>query len=125
LGGMMRRIADPTLYEHLQALQPINQFVTISAIALGFTQLLFLFNFFWSLKNGKVAGNNPWEATTLEWTLPSPVVMHGNFPVPPVVFHGPYEYSVPGLKSDFLMQTESIETAERDGTVSHPTLASH
>jgi cytochrome c oxidase subunit 1 len=125
LGGMMRRIADPTLYDHLRALQPINQFVTISAFGLGFTQLLFLFNFFRSLSYGRKAPANPWEANTLEWTLPSPVVGHGNFPVTPVVYHGPYEFSVPGLKKDFLMQTEPIEKAERDGTVATPVLAAH
>ena len=53
LGGMMRRIADPTVYEHLRALQPINQFITISAIALGFSQIIFLYNFFRSLRHGQ------------------------------------------------------------------------
>lgn len=105
LGGMMRRIADPTVYEHLRALQPINQFITISAIALGFSQIIFLYNFFRSLRRGQPAGQNPWEATTLEWTVGSPPG-HGNFAVTPTVYRGAYEYSVPGHPKDFIMQTE-------------------
>ncbi|MCS7062427.1 MAG: cbb3-type cytochrome c oxidase subunit I [Methylacidiphilales bacterium] len=109
LGGMMRRIADPTLYEHLRPLQPINQFVTLSAIALGFVQFILIYNFFVSLKRGKKAPINPWNANTLEWTVPSPPP-HGNFgPTLPTVYHGPYEYSVPGALKDHIMQTEPPE----------------
>ena len=105
LGGMMRRIADPTAYEHLRSLQPINQFITLSAIGLGFSQLIFFWNFFRSLKHGQPAGKNPWQATTLEWTVDSPPG-HGNFAVTPTVYHGPYEYSLPGHSRDFVMQNE-------------------
>jgi len=105
LGGMMRRIADPTVYDHLRQLQPLNQLCTIGAMGLGLTTFVFLWNVISSLRNGKKAGNNPWNANTLEWTVASPPG-HGNFPVTPVVYHGPYEYSVPGIEKDFLMQTE-------------------
>ena len=105
LGGMMRRIADPTAYEHLRALQPINQFITLAAIALGFTQLIFIWNFFRSLRHGKPAGKNPWRATTLEWAVASPPG-HGNFDVTPTVYRGAYDYSVPGAARDFIMQNE-------------------
>ena len=105
LGGMMRRIADPTVYDHLRQLQPLNQLCTIGAMGLGLTTFVFLWNVISSLRNGKKAGNNPWNSNTLEWTVASPPG-HGNFPVTPVVYHGPYEYSVPGIEKDFLMQTE-------------------
>ncbi len=105
LGGMMRRIADPTVYDHLRQLQPLNQLCTIGAMGLGLTTFVFLWNVISSLRNGKKAPNNPWNANTLEWTVASPPG-HGNFPVTPVVHHGPYEYSVPGIERDFLMQTE-------------------
>ena len=53
-----------------------------------------------------VAPVNPWDATTLEWTVPSPPP-HDNFAGKiPVVNHGPYEYSVPGAPRDFVMQTD-------------------
>ncbi|NDF16778.1 MAG: cytochrome c oxidase subunit I, partial [Verrucomicrobia bacterium] len=108
LGGMMRRIADPTVYEHLRALQPINQFITLSAIALGFSQFVFLYNFFRSLRHGEPAGKNPWEATTLEWTVDSPPG-HGNFATTPTVYRGPYDFSVPGHGKDYIMQNEPPE----------------
>jgi cytochrome c oxidase subunit 1 len=105
LGGMMRRIADPLIYEHLRQLQPLNQISTVGAIGLGFTTFLFIWNVIISLRNGPKAPANPWHSNTLEWTVPSPPG-HGNFPRTPTVYHGPYEYSVPGLSKDFLPQTE-------------------
>ncbi len=105
LGGMMRRIADPMVYEHLRQLQPLNQLSTIGAMGLGLTTLIFLGNMIWALTKGKPAPANPWHANTLEWTVPSPPG-HGNFPKTPVVYHGPYEYSVPGIEKDYLPQTE-------------------
>ncbi|MEO6053919.1 MAG: cytochrome c oxidase subunit I, partial [Chthoniobacterales bacterium] len=62
-------------------------------------------NVVYSLIYGPKAPNNPWHSTTLEWTLPSPPV-HGNFDVIPTVYHGPYEYSVPGMEQDYLPQNE-------------------
>jgi cytochrome c oxidase subunit 1 len=112
LGGMMRRIADPTVYEHLRQLQPLNQLCTIGAIGLGFTTFVFLWNVVMSLRNGKKAPNNPWHANTLEWTVPSPPG-HGNFDKTPVVYHGPYEYSVPGIDKDYLPQTELAPESAR------------
>ena len=58
--------------------------------------------------HGKKVGDNPWNATTLEWQAPSPPP-HGNFTAPPEVFRGPYEYSVPGASSDFSMQGQANE----------------
>jgi len=55
-----------------------------------------------------VTSDNPWEATTLEWATPTPPP-HGNFLKIPEVFRGPYEYSVPGAKRDFLPQNEPQE----------------
>jgi cytochrome c oxidase subunit I len=44
VGGMMRRLYDPTVYTHLQKLQPWNVFITLSAYALGAAQLIFVIN---------------------------------------------------------------------------------
>ncbi|MBU3665014.1 MAG: cytochrome c oxidase subunit I [Chthoniobacterales bacterium] len=112
LGGMMRRIADPTLYDHLRALQPINVFVSWAAFGMGLATFIFLWNFIWSLRHGKKAGNNPWDSTTLEWTVPSPPG-HGNFDKTPIVYNGPYEYSVPGMAKDFLPQNEKAPEGAR------------
>jgi cytochrome c oxidase subunit 1 len=105
LAGMMRRISDPTVYDCLRQVQPLNVVCTIGAMGLGLSALPFLFNMFWSLKYGPKAPANPWNSTTLEWTIENPI-QHGNFLVTPIVYNGPYEYSVPGMKKDFLPQNE-------------------
>jgi len=109
VGGHMRRIYNPTQYDFLKPLQPINQFITIGALILGASQLIFILNFFWSMFAGKKAGRNPWEANTLEWEAPSPPG-HGNFPGPlPTVYRGPYEYSSPLVTEDYLPQARRLE----------------
>lgn len=103
IAGMMRRLYDPTQYPHLQPVQPMNEFISVSAFLLGATQLLFAFNFLWSLFRGRKAEMNPWNANSLEWTAPSPPP-HGNFEVTPIVYRGPYEYSSPDSELDYLPQ---------------------
>ena len=109
IGGMARRVADYTNYESFAHFQPMNQFITYCAFGLGATQILFAMNFIGSWIWGKKAGENPWEATTLEWMCPSPPP-HGNFAKVPVVHHGPYEYSSPLVEEDWLAQTRWVET---------------
>ncbi len=103
--GMQRRIYDYTQYAHLRGLQPLNIFMSMSAFALGVSQIILIANFFWSLKFGEKAGDNPWHANTLEWQTSSPPP-HENFAKIPTVYHGPYEYSVPGMAEDYLPQTQ-------------------
>jgi cytochrome c oxidase subunit 1 len=110
VGGHMRRIYNPMQYDFLHPLQPINVFITISAICLGIAQIPFAINFFWSLFAGKKATENPWHANTLEWTAPSPPP-HGNFGELPTVYRGPYEYSSPEVDEDWLPQTRRLEGA--------------
>ena len=115
VGGHMRRIANPMQYEFLQHFEGLNIFITMSAFTLGFVQLIFLFNVFWSIFRGKKAEDNPWKATTVEWTAPTPPP-HGNFLQLPVVYHGPYEYSVPDAQEDWLPQTQKeLAPVETDG----------
>jgi cytochrome c oxidase subunit 1 len=108
IGGHMRRIYNPLQYEFLQPLQPINVIITVSAITLGLAQIPFVVNFFWSLVAGRKAEINPWKANTLEWTAPSPPP-HGNFQTIPTVYRGPYEYSSPEVKDDWLPQDQQID----------------
>ena len=106
IAGHPRRYYDPTTYEYLVGLQPMQRMVTWAAIATAASQMLFVVNLFWSLWRGRRASENPWEATTLEWITASPPP-HDNFDGRiPVVHHGPYEYSVPGAPRDFIMQTD-------------------
>ncbi len=108
LGGMPRRIYDYMQYDGLKKFAGLNQFMSISAFILVAAQFMFAFNFFWSMFRGKKAGDNPWESTTLEWSVSSPPP-HGNFTTPVTVQCGPYEYSVPGAKRDWTMQTEKSQ----------------
>ena len=105
--GMMRRISDPTLYEFLEPVQPLNVFITLSAICLLLGQIPFVINFFQSLLRGPRATDNPWQANTLEWTTTSPPP-HENFADIPTVYRGPYEYSLPGATEDWLAQNQEI-----------------
>jgi cytochrome c oxidase subunit I len=89
-----------------------NKPISWAAWIMGLAQLPFIINFFWSIRHGEKVNDNPWEATTLEWTAPSPPP-HGNFVGTPVAYRGPYEYSLPGRERDFTMQNEPIEPAER------------
>ncbi len=106
LSGMNRRMADGGLeYAMNQDVLVWNVVISMGAWTLALFQIPFIFNFFWSIKKGEKVGANPWEATTLEWSAPSPPP-HGNFSAPPSVHRGPYEYSVPGGESDFIMQAD-------------------
>jgi len=107
--GNPRRYSELTGVQYVAAMTPLHRFVTVAAIITIAAQFLFLVNFFWSMFKGAPAGENPWQCTTLEWRLPSPPPRHGFGDNVPVVNHGPYEYSSPGLSSqaaasDFLMQ---------------------
>ena len=105
VGGQMRRIYNPLQYEFLQHQQHWNVIITIGALALGIAQIPFVVNFFWSLFAGTKAPLNPWNATTLEWTAPSPPPHLNWGPTLPIVHRGPYEYSSPESREDFLPQT--------------------
>ena len=84
-------------------LQHLRTASTIALLVMLAFQLVFLFNFIWSLRHGRRAGANPWSANTLEWTVPSPPP-HGNFAELPTVYRGPYEYGLPGRADDYWPQ---------------------
>jgi cytochrome c oxidase subunit I len=69
----------------------------------------FIINFFYNaiagLRGHRMEDSNPWEATTLDWAATtSPPLGHGNFAHIPVVYRGPYEYSVPGDPRGYIPQ---------------------
>ena len=107
VGGHMRRIYNPLQYEFLHSMQHWNVFITVSAFILAASQVVFVINLFYSLFAGKKADKNPWLANTLEWSAPSPPP-HGNFEGTPVVYRGAYEYSVPGVREDYLPQDRQL-----------------
>jgi len=106
MAGQPRRYSQFTELNYLHPLIPLNTFITYAAFVTITAQFIFLFNLFWSMFKGEKASDNPWQATTLEWTTATPPP-HDNFGgQTPVVYHGPYEYSVPGAPKDYVMQTD-------------------
>jgi cytochrome c oxidase subunit 1 len=96
--------------------QSLNAFISVVALIVGLTQMMFLFNLIWSLFKGKPAGGNPWRATTLEWQTPETPPGHGNWGRElPVVYRWAYDYSVPGAVEDFLPQNHPGGTTARVG----------
>jgi len=107
LMGVSRRLYDGgAQYAHAKPVLYTNVWISVSAWLLLAAQTPFIFNFFYSMFKGKRANANHWNATTIEWAATtSPPLGHGNFVHLPVVYRGPYEYSVPGYETaDFLPQ---------------------
>ncbi len=115
MAGVSRRLYDQTQYAYGAQVQGLTTMSSWSAWLMGLAQIFFIVNFLMSIRKGrKVESDNPWQATTLEWATPTPPP-HGNFAVPPTVYRGPYEYSVPGASSDFTPQY-----ASENGQVAQP-----
>ena len=107
LAGVSRRLFDAgQAYDFAQPTMHWNAVSSWGAWIMALFQIPFIVNFFWSIWNGQKAADNAWDATTIEWSSPSPPP-HGNFAVAPQAYRGPYEYSVPGAAKDFTPQHEA------------------
>ncbi len=120
LAGLPRRYYTNTAFPYFDDLMDANVMITVFAIITGVIQLLFLFNFFYSMIYGPKAPKNPWRSTTLEWTTPVHIG-HGNWPGElPTVYRWAYDYSklnkegtdyvIPG--QDFIPQNVPIQENE-------------
>ena len=108
LAGNVRRYSAFT-DDYMKASLPLHRWITVAALFTGAVQLLFFLNLIWSRFKGAKAPDNPWEATSLEWTIPSPPP-HDNFGGHhPVVNHGPDVYGGPAGR-DYVMQTAPAST---------------
>lgn len=97
-----------------ESAQSLNASITVSALIVGVSQLIFLYNIFWSLRHGEKAGKNPWGATSLEWQTPDVPPHHGNWGKElPAVYRWAYDYSVPGAEQDFIPQNHPVSDDER------------
>src|SRR6201984_2046522 len=104
--GHPRRYSQLTEVAYLHNLIPLQTFMTYAAFITIGAQFIFVINLFWSMLKGPKAADNPWDATTVEWTTATPPP-HDNFGgQTPVIHNGPYEYGVPGAARDFVMQTD-------------------
>jgi cytochrome c oxidase subunit 1 len=119
VGGQMRRIYNPMQYEFLQHQQHWNVIMTVGALVLGFSQIIFAINLIWSMVAGKKAPLNPWNANTLEWSASSPPPHLNWGPRVPTVYRGPYEYSSPESRDDFLPQWQPATSGAPAGASRH------
>ena len=95
------RLAGPAT--NFPSLLSVERGITYSAMLLAGAQLIFLWNVFTSARRGRIAGANPWEATTLEWANGAEAVR---------IERGPYEYELQSGASGFLPQWESAGKQE-------------
>jgi cytochrome c oxidase subunit 1 len=112
LAGMPRRYLDYSNWESFKQFNDLNKFISTVAMIVFAVQLMFVFNFFYSIWKGRrVTTKNPWNSTTLEWTTPVKPG-HGNWTGEiPEVHRWPYDYSKDGR--DFIPQTEPVSQHEK------------
>jgi len=119
IGGAPRRYYDYSVYEsfdgeQFEMIMDLNVIISIFAIVGAIGQIIFLYNFFYSIKNGQKSEQNPWKSNTLEWTTPVEHI-HGNWPGDlPIVHRWPYDYSKPGADEDFIMQNVPLKDGEEE-----------
>ena len=107
LMGMNRRIA-----EYDPKFTALNEICTYGSYILAVSTLPFIINAVWSWFYGEKAGNNPWQALTLEWMTSSPPSIE-NFETLPVLTTGPYDYGV----SEERVETESVLTPQTESAL--------
>ena len=114
LAGMPRRYYDFSNWESFKHFGGLNEFISLVAMVVFAAQLLFVFNFFYSIFKGrKVTVKNPWQANTLEWTTPIRPG-HGNWPGEiPEVHRWAYDYAKEGKNGeDFIPQNVPVGEGE-------------
>ena len=115
MAGLPRRYYSNTAFPMFDNLADINVLITYFAIIGGIAQLIFIFNFFYSIWRGPKANQNPWRGNSLEWTTPVEHI-HGNWPGDiPVVYRWAYDYSKPGAQEDFVPQNVPLAEGEESG----------
>ncbi len=113
LAGFPRRYYTFTSFDAFSIMTDVNTFISIAAIITFSAQLIFAFNFFYSIFKGKLAPLNPWNSNTLEWTTPR-FPGHGNWEgAIPEVHRWPYDYSKPGADEDFIPQHIPLTEEEK------------
>jgi cytochrome c oxidase subunit 1 len=102
--------------DFLQPLIPVHRWITVAALITGAAQLIFVYNLIHSRFWGKPAPDNPWEATSLEWSTATPPPWDNFGGKHPVVYHDPYQYGVQSSVGDYVMQTspEQVKTEREE-----------
>src|SRR6266478_5801266 len=107
----VRRYASFT-DDYLKPLIPLHQFISVAALFTGAVQLIFIYNLIYSRFKGAPAPDNPWEGTSLEWSMSSPPPWNNFGGKDPVVYHDPYQYGVKSSTgADYVMQNSPEKIA--------------
>jgi cytochrome c oxidase subunit I len=98
--------------DYMQSMIPVHQYITVAALITGAAQLIFLYNLIHSRFWGEAAPDNPWDATSLEWSTATPPPFDNFGGKHPVVYHDPYQYGVRSSVGDYVMQAspEQVQT---------------
>jgi len=115
MAGNVRRYST-FVDDYLQPLIPVHHFITVAALVTGAAQLIFVYNLIHSRFWGKPAPDNPWEATSLEWSTATPPPFNNFGGKHPVVYHDPYQYGVQSSVGDYVMQAspEQVKTEHEE-----------
>jgi cytochrome c oxidase subunit 1 len=111
LAGNIRRYSA-FVDDFMIPLLPVHKFITVAALLTGAAQFIFLYNLIWSRFRGAIASDNPWEATTLEWSTSSPPPFDNFGGRDMTVYNGPNEFGVDGPQ-DYVMQASPESVAPR------------
>jgi cytochrome c oxidase subunit I len=111
LAGNIRRYSA-FVDDFMIPLLPVHKFITVAALLTGAAQFIFLYNLIWSRFRGAIASDNPWEATTLEWSTSSPPPFDNFGGRHMTVYNGPNEFGVDGPQ-DYVMQASPESVAPR------------
>jgi cytochrome c oxidase subunit 1 len=115
MAGNVRRYST-FVDDFLQPLIPVHRWITVAALVTGAAQLIFLYNLIHSRFWGKPAPDNPWEATSLEWSTATPPPWDNFGGKVPVVYHDPFQYGVQSSVGDYVMQAspEQVKTEHEE-----------
>ena len=114
LAGLPRRYYSNTAFPMFDGLSDINDIITFFALAGAVFQVIFIFNFIYSIFKGTKTTKNPWNSNTLEWDTPIERI-HGNWPGElPTVHRWAYDYSNPNSEEDFIPQTVPLKEGEEE-----------
>lgn len=111
MAGVPRRYYSFDNFDAFKHFADMNKFITVAAIIVFLAQLLFVLNFFYSIWKGKkMTTQNPYGATTLEWTTPIEPI-HGNWPGKlPTVHRWAYDYNKD--EREYVQQIVPLEEGE-------------
>ena len=114
MAGLPRRYYTNSAFPLFDELADTNVLITVFALVGAAFQIVFFWNFFYSIFKGKKAVMNPWKSNTLEWTAPVEHI-HGNWPGEiPEVHRWAYDYSKPGHDDDFVPQNVPMKEGEEE-----------